>query len=79
MHANGSIAGHAGRFAVVACCTAVVTAGLAPHAQAEDDPCVPSVDGYGPTITIDVDYQDPTRSSVDYDSSDFSVKVDPCV
>lgn len=43
-------------------------------------PCPPTVSGSGPTIFIDPDYQDPTQSTVGYDTSDFSVSVsDPCI
>jgi hypothetical protein len=64
--------------AVTVAVSAASAAASAGPASAEPLPCSPVVTGYGPTITVDVDYNDPSRSSVSYDSSDFSVQVDPC-
>lgn len=68
----------AARLAVV-CAGPLAALCLGSAAAAADPlPCRPEVTGYGPTITIDVDYRDPTKSTVDYDSSATSIMIDPC-
>lgn len=59
--------------AVIAVAYSVATSGTAQAA-----PCIPTVYGFGPTVTVTPDYSDPTGSSVDYDSSDFEVGSTPC-
>ena len=42
-------------------------------------PCIPSMYGSGPTVYADIDYAHPAQSTVDYDTTDFSVRFDLCV
>lgn len=42
-------------------------------------PCIPSWTGYGPVVTVDVDYNNPANSEVGYNSSAFSLQFDLCV
>lgn len=42
-------------------------------------PCLPSVDGNGPSVHIAPDYADPTRSDVYYESNGIWVEVDLCL
>lgn len=58
----------------IACLCVMLGFATAAHAA----PCVPSVYGHGPTVTIEPDYNDPTRSEVYYDSSDVLIGIDPC-
>lgn len=60
----------------VAILTAAVSAAASGRAQAA--PCLPTVYGYGPTVTVTPDYSNPAGTGIDYDSSDFEVGVTPC-
>lgn len=66
--------------AKAACATAVLTAAVSAAASgtAQATPCLPTVYGYGPTVTVTPDYSNPAGTGVDYDSSDFEVGVTPC-
>lgn len=63
-------------------CVLVVAAAAAfasISAPAQAALCTPSYSGYGPTVTVRPEYSDPSKSEVDYNSSDFRIVVDPCL
>ncbi len=67
------------RVALVAVTTAVTLPALSLGAQAIEPPCIPSYTGYGPTVSVDVDYRNPANSSVGYDSSNVGLFFDLCL
>lgn len=48
-------------------------------AAADAVPCVPSVNGKGPTVYVVPDYSDPTKSDVYYESDGIAVEADLCL
>ena len=59
-------------------CVAALAAPLLCLAPSASAACKPTVTGYGPTITVQPDYQHPAKSQVGYDSSATDIEVNPC-
>ncbi|HEX8002174.1 MAG TPA: hypothetical protein VF519_05730 [Mycobacteriales bacterium] len=57
----------------------VAAAALLSTAPAANAVCIPSWTGYGPVVTVKPDLAHPLNSSVDYNSSAFSIEFDLCV
>lgn len=64
---------------VVALALAAAPLTAAGAAAIPPPPCIPSVDGDGPTVHVVPDYSDPTRSDVYYESDGIRVEVDLCL